>query len=371
MKIAYFVNSFKSINWGGQATSSGIKKLVENTYADAEFIPLSLPPFPLNKVRVFRRFWEKKLAEAILQDDRVKVLKNLKKLNIDEEVFDSFDTVCFNGEGAIHKKSRHLIRLMGMLYECKKRGAFVSALNQTVDLGDDERLQKVVQKVYSMVDYLAVREPVSQRELQKLGLKPELVADAAYALGNFSKDKIEELTKEMHLPEKFIAVTGSSYLKRNKKSMKLMSKVLNKIQNHYEGIPIYFLANAKTDIYLAKKLQAKYGYTIVASPIVKHDKAMAVIARSYLVVGGRQHPNIFAAMHGTPFIPFKGNTHKMEGVVELLEYPLNVLKWDDEENIVRAFEKMESLRKRLNDMIVVPKIESICLDTTQKKDLCE
>lgn len=67
MKIAYFVNSFKSINWGGQATSSGIKKLVEENYPNSTFTPLDLPPFPLNKIRVFRTFWEKNSLMLFLQ----------------------------------------------------------------------------------------------------------------------------------------------------------------------------------------------------------------------------------------------------------------------------------------------------------------
>jgi polysaccharide pyruvyl transferase WcaK-like protein len=370
MKIAYFVNSINSINWGGQATSKGIMTLVEKTYPDAEFVPLNLPSAPMKKFRIVRTIWEKKLAKAILADDRQGVIHYLKKLNIDESFFDDFDTVCFNGEGAIHAKSGHLIRLMGMLYEYKKRGAFISALNQTVDLGENKYLKTVVKKVYSMVDYLAVREPVSQRELQKLGLYPELVGDAAYALGIFSAKKVEALTSDLDLPDKFVSVTGSSIFKRNKKSVKLMDSLLEKIVSFYKNMPIYFLATTKTDMYLAKELQSKYGFKIFAPP-EKHDKAMAIIKKSYILIGGRQHPNIFAAMQGTPFIPFKGNTHKMEGVVELLKYPMDVLGWDDQDYILKAFKKMESLRDHLEEIVQVPKIESICLDPIKKESINE
>jgi len=370
MKIAYFVNSSKSINWGGQATSKGIKTLVEKTYPNAEFIPLDLPSFPMSKFRIVRTVWEKKLAKAILTDDRKGVVKYLGKLNIDERFFNGFDTVCFNGEGAIHAKSGHLIRLMGMLYEYKQRGAFVSALNQTVDLGNNDFLKAVVKKVYSMVDYLAVREPVSQRELQKLGLDPALVGDAAYALGAFSEEKVDSLISDLDLPEKFVAVTGSSFLSRNKTSVKLMDRLLKEVQAFYIDMPIYFLANTKTDMYLAKKLRVKYGFSVFSVP-EKHDRAMAVIAKAYIVIGGRQHPNIFAAMQGVPFIPLQGNTHKMEGVVELLKYPVDVLRWEDNTKFENAFEKMEKIREKLNSIVEVPKIELICLDIHTKKILNE
>lgn len=365
MRIAYFVNSFNSINWGGQATSKGIKTLVEKTYPDAEFIPLDLPSAPMKKFRIVRAIWEKKLAKAILADDRQGVIHSLKKLNIDESFFDGFDTVCFNGEGAIHARSGHLMRLMGMLYEYKQRGAFVSALNQTVDLGDNDLIKAVVKKVYSMVDYLAVREPVSQRELEKLGLSPDLVADAAYALGAFSEEKVDALVSDLNLPEKFVAVTGSSFLSRNKSSVKLMDRLLRGIQEFYTDIPIYFLANTKTDMYLAKKLKEKYNFSIFSVP-EKHDRAMAVIAKAYIVIGGRQHPNIFAAMQGIPFIPLQGNTHKMEGVVELLNYPLTVLKWNESSEVIQhTFKILEDLRDKLPSILTVPKPETICLSDKQ------
>lgn len=49
MKIAYFINTFKSTNWGGQATSTGVKYLLFKEYSDADFIPLDLPDLPFKK----------------------------------------------------------------------------------------------------------------------------------------------------------------------------------------------------------------------------------------------------------------------------------------------------------------------------------
>jgi len=360
MKIAYFVNSFNSINWGGQATSFGIKKLVNDNYPDSEFIPVTLPSFPMKKIKIIRSFWEKKLVHAILDDNEEKVLFYLGKLNIQKSFFDEFDTVCFNGEGAIHAKSGHFVRLMGILYMFKKRGAYVSALNQTVDLGNNVLFKKIIKKVYSKVDFLAVREPLSQRELNDLDLYPQVIGDAAYALDRLQTKEIEELVIDLELPEKFIVITGSSYLSRDNKSLKLMEKLLYDIKKNYTSIPIYFLANTKTDIYLANKLASKFKYKIFASP-EKYDRAMAVISKAYLVIGGRQHPNIFAAKYKVPFIPFKGNTHKMEGVVELLNYPINVLNWGDSINFDNEIDKIETIRDNLYDKVTIPVIDTIRL----------
>ncbi|MCW8821293.1 MAG: polysaccharide pyruvyl transferase family protein, partial [Sulfurovum sp.] len=137
------------------------------------------------------------------------------------------------------------------------------------------------------------------------------------------------------------------------------------IQEFYTDVPIYFLANTKTDMYLAKKLKEKYGFSIFSVP-EKHDRAMAVIAKAYIVIGGRQHPNIFAAMQGVPFIPLQGNTHKMEGVVELLNYPLPVLKWNESSDVIQhTFKMLEDLRDKLHSILTVPKLKTICLSNKQ------
>ena len=54
MRIAYFINTFKSINWGGQATSNGIKYMLSKEYPNAEFCPLDLPALPFTKLKVLR-----------------------------------------------------------------------------------------------------------------------------------------------------------------------------------------------------------------------------------------------------------------------------------------------------------------------------
>ncbi|MCX6866770.1 MAG: polysaccharide pyruvyl transferase family protein [Verrucomicrobia bacterium] len=344
MRIAYFLNTAHSINWGGQATSSGLQLLVEKNYPQAEFVPLDVPKLPYKHLPCLHYYWNRKLALAILDDDFIKIEAYLQRLHVAPALSNGFDTVCFNGEGAIHARSGHLIRLMGMLYCFKHKGSFVSALNQTVDLGHDALARKVVAKVYRMVDYVAAREPVSLRELASLGINAQLQPDAAYALPRLTQEQIDRHTENLGLPERFIGVTGSSAL--GKTSTSMMDFLLVLIREHY-GLPIVFLANAKTDIYLAEALRKKHGFMVIKPP-VKYEQAMAVVARAERIIGGRQHPNIFAAMYHVPFIPFCGNTHKMQGVVELLGYPLEVLSYrKDKEAITAAFRKADSIYEDL------------------------
>ncbi len=352
MKIAYFVNSFKSINWGGQATSFGIKHLIEENYPNATFVPLDLPPFPMNKIRIFRIFWEKKLTNAIFADDFNSIIKYLKKLNIKEDFFDNFTHVCFNGEGAIHAKSGHLIRLMGMLYLAKMKGKIIASINQSIDLNNDHNLEALVSKVYNLCDFVSAREPISFEYAKSIGIeKVQLIPDAAYGVPKLSQEEIDLRVEKYNLPEKFISVTGSSFLGKDKKSVLRVARIIDILKETLNE-PIIFLANAKTDIWIAHKLKNKYNYQVIEPP-VKYQDAMAIISKSRLVVGGRQHPNIFAYEYHTPYVSFGANTIKNLGVGRLQKYPLDPLSWDSsKEQIKNAIKTILNSKIEFGNVVI-------------------
>ena len=68
MKIAYFINTFNSINWGGQATSNAIQYMLSKQYPEAEFVPLDMPQLPFKKMKIFRKYYEQELIRAIMRN---------------------------------------------------------------------------------------------------------------------------------------------------------------------------------------------------------------------------------------------------------------------------------------------------------------
>ena len=332
MKIAYFINTFNSINWGGQATSNAIKHMLASAYPDAQFVPMNMPSLPFKKMKVLRSVYERRLVESIMRDDLQSVKFYLKKMNIPETIFDEFTHICFNGEGAVHAKSGHIRLFMGLLYLAKKQKKVVAAVNQTIDLAGDKELEAVLSKVYEMLDFVSVREPLSLAYAQKIGIaRMQLIPDAVYGLPRLSDEKIESTLQHYRLPKKYIAITGSSLLKRDKTSLRYMRKILTYITKRYT-LPMVFMANAKTDIWLAHRLKDEFSFRIIEPP-TKYIDAMAIIARAEMIIGGRQHPNIFAYMYHTPYVPFKGNTFKNDGVSKLQGYPVMPLAWDVSEKV--------------------------------------
>jgi polysaccharide pyruvyl transferase WcaK-like protein len=318
-----------TINWGSQATSDGLRYMLAKSYPEAAFLQVRLPQLPFKKIKLLRRYYETKLVKAVLSDDLKQVRYYLKKLNMHEHIFEGCTHICFNGEGMIHHQSGHISVLMGLLYREKKSGKYVAVVNQTVDLGRNEKLESVVAKVYNTLDFISVREPLSYAYVKKIGITHAvLVPDAVYGLPKMGKEEIIQRTASYRLPEKYMTLTGSSALKRDRRSLEEMKKIIAAFKS-YLHLPIVFMANAKTDIWLARQLQKTYDMTIIEPP-VKYQDAIAIIANSELLAGGRQHPNIFAYIYHVPYLPFRGNTFKNEGVAKLQRYPLLPLPWNTE-----------------------------------------
>ena len=330
MRIIYYVDSSDAVNWGGQATSAGIRHLVETTYPKAGFIPTKFRPLPL-KQATFLRWIPNLMIYWCVKNRRLDWLKAvLHWYGIDRNIYDEFDVVCFNGEGAIHEKSGHFFRLLGSLYAFKLSGKRVYSLNQTVDVHPGSLAARLLQLVYPVLDRVAVREPASLRVITGLGVNAELIGDAAYALPLIPDAERAALARKFYIAKPFVAVTASSAMARNRSSVDRMARLLDTLSGL--GLRMIFLANTKTDLYLAKKLAGRHDFRIIDYTAANYREAIAIISLAELIVGGRQHPNIFAAKYGVPFIALAGNTHKMSGVVELLNYPLPVFTWDFDAN---------------------------------------
>ena len=90
LRVAYFINTFKSTNWGGQATSTGIQYLLASEYPNSEFVPLDLPDLPFKKLKLLRFYYEKKLLQALIKNHHQRV---------QTEINQNGSKICFLGNG--------------------------------------------------------------------------------------------------------------------------------------------------------------------------------------------------------------------------------------------------------------------------------
>jgi len=359
MKVAYYVDNSDAVNWGGQVTSAGMRYLVEKTYPQAQFCSLKFRSLPFRNATFLRSLLDVAVFWAITRRQHKLLIWLLDWYGVDPSIYKQHDVVCFNGEGIIHEKSGHFFRSLGSLYAFKASGARVYALNQTIDLDPAGRRASMLKLVYAQLDRVAVREPASLRQINALGIASDLVGDAAYALPRMSPEQLAQRAARFDLPEGFIAVTASSSLKRDKRSVAIMDKLMGLLLSL--GRPLVFLANTKTDMYLAQQCAARNDIRIIGYEDAGYEDAIAIISHAVLLVGGRQHPNIFAAEYGVPFVGLAGNTHKMSGVSELLNYPIPVFSWAyDETELSDVLQRVLAGHVDLSS-VTVPVIDRIDL----------
>lgn len=327
MRIAYYVNSLNSVNWGGQATSAAIRELVEKRHPEAEFVPMHFGKLPLKNAVMLRRLLDRLIVVCVERGWLRLLMSLLSYYGIPKSLFSAFDTVCFNGEGAIHDRSGHVFKLIASLYVFKQMGSRVFIVSQSVDVSSNGLAARLIRQVYPLLDRVDVREPASQKMLERIGVSSRVVCDPTYGLARQSASRLAEVRQQYALPDHFVCITASSSLTRSAASVDLVRPVLERLVA--TGRPVIFMAATKTDEYIAQQLQPHLDFRLISYKDCRYEDAIAIIACSELIVGGRQHPNIFAIKYGVPFIGFRGNTHKMEGVAERLNYPLPILDWQD------------------------------------------
>lgn len=277
-----------------------MRHLAAINYPIADFEPIDFAPLPLRWFPYLRVIPNLLLIYIIQKNNKKLLEKLLQWYGVNPEIYSKCDVVMFNGEGAIHSKSGHFFRLIASLYAFKLNGKIVSAMNQTVDIPEKGIHATLLKLVFPKLDFVYTREPVSWELLNRLGINNTVLGDAAYALPKLSSLEVDELVGRFNLSNAFIAITGSSALDRSKSSLNKISAIV---------CQIIFLANTKTDVYLAEKLKKQHRIRIISYKQAGYKDAMAIISKARILVGGRQHPNIFAAIYHTPFIAFDGNTH--------------------------------------------------------------
>jgi polysaccharide pyruvyl transferase WcaK-like protein len=242
----------------------------------------------------------------------------------------------------------------------KNHGVWVGAINQTIDLPGDSLELEVLVQVFNLIDHVTVRDPYSYELLRDAGVKNcQLVPDAAFYCAIPESEEVETVRRQFDLPKEYIALTGSSVL--SGKSFEEFYGIYKTVKKK-TNMPIVLLGNTKTDFQLSEKVRRLDPSSILISNPATFRQAMAVIAGAEFFVSGRFHPIIFAARAGTAIIPLTANTHKNEGLLKLLEYPVDAIDWHAPAGIERGFEALAESGKT-GRQAVQKAAQKLCLET--------
>lgn len=272
-------------------------------------------------------------------EENNKFLKDLK----------NSDLVLVNGEGTIHHSQIRAKQLVKIAKYSKQLNKKVVLINSTIQDNDNDIIENL-----KYFDLIFVRESLSKKELEKYGIKSEVVADMTFYNQfnkSFKRDKI--------------GVTDSVFVDV---TQKLFNLYLSDIEK-YEYLPILtypkfdnsfkdFLRKIKFYYFNQNKRFFKF-YTN------NYDEYITKIAQKEFLITARYHSLCFAIKTKTPFVAIKSNSFKIEGLLQDLELNdkitdienINIIRFSKEEikkmdnYIKNAKIKIENMFKQIKGLL--------------------
>ena len=266
--------------------------------------------------------------------------------------------VYINGEGSLHDLTSQSLGLLYLAYVAKVRWHLsVHIINHscypsTSSATDESLARAIYRKVYSRLDTIAVREPVSAGLLastMSLDVKrtfdclPLFIEKHYSVLGTSSRsgDCGGELSDDTETTQ--IVIAGS--VAWTKDVITAVKKAIKKLAGQGCSLSILMGASAKPaadDLRFIDQLSDVIGSDASLVNAQSELEWLRTIDQASLLISGRFHHTIAAAFLDTPFIVMNSNTPKIEGLLQMLEID-SFLSVDSEQldmEIIRRAEKI-------------------------------
>ena len=268
------------------------------------------------------------------------------------------DAVIINGEGSIYPGSGRFARYpLFLMYVIKKYlNKPCSMVNHTIE-AENEDIEAMVRLVYPLLDYIAVREPWSARELHRIGIERDIpvVPDALFSFQPKADwHPSEELQLEVDFSRPFLCLGDSSGLFRVSWDIPAVYRALVENLRNICGQVVFVDGNGEYSRKF-KGMASEAGIGQVNVDNCSYEDLYHVLGHAELYISGRWHPSILCAMAGTPLVLMGANSHKTQGLLELFDYPGKIfdlarLPWATEGLLAEA-KRILSMRESLGEML--------------------
>ena len=303
------------------------------------------PPFP-NLTLKQRLLLRLGLRPALSPYDLPEAWKNANASLIPKfaPLWHEADSIVLNGEGTIHHTGVGALALLGFCKIAKELGKKVFILNCSIF--DLEPF--LFETLRECVDGIAVREPLSFRYLAEYGIPAMQAADCLFLMEGGDERELD--LPELEPSKKYALYTPGVLAAFGRVSGEGVQRDVAQLR--LAGYEVFFHVVETEDELFAVEA-AQVGARILPLGCLNWRQVPPFLRRMELVVSGRYHINIFAALAGVPFLPLSTNTGKMAGVLELLspDRTIPVREWGIETpelNLEGAFlaEKSQVVRCR-------------------------
>lgn len=329
-RILLLMDNRGDANWGSQATTNALVGLLNERFPGAEIVgvPRSAAR-PQNSYT--RRLATKRALRLVDGRGSDWALDTLTKSWRDK--FANADLVVVNGEGTLHPQpqaQRWICSIVGLARKFKKPYWIVNC--SIMCRGD--KTEWIYKTLLDEAQHFSVREPASFREVQAMGVKVTQAADCAFLTQPAPESEVRAIIEKAGITGPFAVMTGSASVK--KWDIDHQCAIVAALQE--EGLQVLYTHSDRHDV----TNFANLGLNI---PVVSHEEATyqqltTIQGLAEIVVGGRFHPSILAALVGTPFIALPSNTHKMMGVMEMLDAQDLLYDFNSLEKVIPAIKQV-------------------------------
>jgi len=220
----------------------------------------------------------------------------------------SADLVVVNLEGTFHHQSLGALALGGALALAHRSGVRAWAVNGTVDAID----RWLIEAALGPCEHVAVREPRSVAFLAAHGVRATAAADCVFALEGFFQRAPSVDSRQraaLYTPGVRAVIDPGATIVEALADLEVLAST--------GGAPV-FLQMEEGEAAVAAAV-ARRGWPVEHAAHVAWNCFGAYLRQFQLLVSGRYHLLIFAAMAGVPAVARPSNTFKIAGVLELLE----------------------------------------------------
>ena len=225
------------------------------------------------------------------------------------------DSIILNGEGTIHHTGVGALTLLGFCKIAKELRKKVFIINCSIF--DLEPF--LLEALRDYVDGIAVREPLSLRYLADHGIPATQAADCLFLMEGGDERELD--LPELEPSKKYALYTPGVLAAFGRVSGEGVRRDI--LQLRHAGYEVFFHVVETEDERFASDA-AQAGARILPLGCLRWRQVPPFLRQMDLLVSGRYHINIFAALAGVPFLPLSTNTGKMAGVLELLSPTRNI-----------------------------------------------
>lgn len=329
LRILLLMDNRGDRNWGSQATTQALVRLLEERFPDATIE--GLPRSAADPGKPWRKRTERWAPAAMKRGFQGPFDRAVARLLTGrwEDRWRQADLVVVNGEGTLHPQRQTRRWLPALAWLQLKTPKPLWIVNSTVECeGSDESWQ--FETVLRQADRVVVRDAISHAELASQGIEAVLASDCAYLT--------EPAPFAAPVEGPYAALTGSAAIREW--PVEALRAAVDTLRA--EGLAVVFTASDRLDFDLPARMSVDL--PTITDREATPQELMGLQSGAEILVGGRYHPTILAALAGTPFVSLTSNTHKTEALMAALEAEPLFVRPQDADDLPRMIR--QTLRAR-------------------------